>query len=358
MRLAAYCDAELFAGAERVLADLIAHLDPAIEVVVLGTHPDVLAELIRRRPGARAAIAGGIKGKTDLAGMRRWVGALRAVRPDVLHVNLAMPWAARHETLLATLMPGVRVVAVEHAPLPFTSGYYRRLKPLLTAGLAAHVAVGERAARDIESDVGLRPGSIRTIPVGVEPFEPPSRNGRDGSGSRIGTIARLDPLKRIDDLLRALSSLPGVELEVVGDGPERARLAALADSLGVSDRTRFPGWSDHPRSWLGRWDAFVLPSEIEGPSLVVIDAMLAELPVVATRVGSVPEAIRHEQTGLLVEIGDPDGLAAAVRRLLADPELGRRLGSAARAYALAHHDVEAMARGFEALYAEVLAPSH
>jgi glycosyltransferase involved in cell wall biosynthesis len=357
MRLAAYCDAELFAGAERVLADLLAHLDPAIDVTVLGTHPAVLAELIRRRPGARAAIAGGIRGKHDLTGMRRWVGALRAIRPDVLHVNLAMPWASRHETFLASLMPGVRVVAVEHAPLPFTSGYYRRLKPLLTAGLAAHIAVGEQAARDIESDVGLRRGSIRTIPVGVEPFDPPSHNG-GGARPRIGTIARLDPLKRVDDLLRALSGLPEVDLEIVGDGPERGHLAALAERLGVNDRTRFTGWSDEPRSWLARWDAFVLPSGVEGPSLVVLDAMLAELPVVATRVGSIPEAIRHEQTGLLVDVGDPAGLATAVRRVLADPELGRRLGTAARAHALAHHDVEAMARGFESLYAEVLAASH
>ena len=119
MRLAVFSGADVFAGAARVLADLLAHLDPAIETTVLAPDPRVRAELIRRRPGARALAAGGIEDKRDLAGMRRWVGALRAVRPQIVQIELNMPWAARWETLLALAVPGVRVVAVEHSPLPF-----------------------------------------------------------------------------------------------------------------------------------------------------------------------------------------------------------------------------------------------
>jgi glycosyltransferase involved in cell wall biosynthesis len=247
----------------------------------------------------------------------------------------------------------VPVVAVEHAPLPYDRRLMRRLKPALAAGLAGHVAFGDGAARDIERHSGLRTGAVRAIRVGVEPFEVPPRE-RDPLRRRIGTIARLDPVKRIDDLLRALAQLPGVVLEIVGDGRDRARLTALAESLGVADRTRFAGWSDDPRAWLGRWDAFVLASEVEGPSLVVLDAMLAQVPVIATRVGSIPDAIVHDRTGLLIEVGDPDGLAAAVRRLLGDDELARRLGIAARERVLADFDVTGMARAFEALYDEIL----
>lgn len=356
MRLAAFSGSSVFAGAERMLADLLANLDPAIEVTVLGPDAAVREELIRRRPGARALAAGGIEDKRDVAGMRRWVGALRAARPDILQLNLTMPWSFRLETLLAVATPGVRVVAVEHSPLPFDSRWMRRLKPALAAGYAAHVAVGEQAARDIEGHAGLRAGSVRAIPAGVEPFSL-DRRDRDRDRARpgrIGTIARLDPLKNLDDLLRALALLPGVELEIVGDGPDMARLTALANELGVADRTRFAGWSEDTRAWLGRWDALVLPSSVEGLPLAILDAMFAELPVIATPVGSVGEAIQHDRTGLLVTVGDPDGLAAAIRRLLSDPALAQRLATAARAHALAHYTAPIMARAYEALYTEIL----
>src|SRR4051812_38104977 len=109
MRLAVYCGADVFAGAERVLADLLAHLDPAIEVTVIGPDAAVREQLIQHRPAARGIAAGGIQNKRDFAGMRRWVRALREVRPDFLQVELTMPWASRHETALAFATPGVRV---------------------------------------------------------------------------------------------------------------------------------------------------------------------------------------------------------------------------------------------------------
>jgi glycosyltransferase involved in cell wall biosynthesis len=332
-----------------VLGDLLAHLDPAIEVTVLAPFPPVGAELAARRPGARLLAAGGIADKRDLAGMRRWLGALRAARADIVQLNLTMPWSFRHETLLALAMPGVRVIAVEHSPLPFDSTWMRRLKPVLARGLAAHVAVGEGAARTIERHAGLPPGAVRAIPIGVEPFPAPPRGT---PGRRIGTIARLDPVKRLDDLLRAVAVLPDVELEIVGDGPERGSLEALAASLGVS--VHFAGWAADTREWLALWDALVLPSSTEGLPLVVLDALLAGVPVVATPVGSVPEAVEPEVTGLLVEVGDVAGLATTTSRLLDDPELARRLAAAGRERVLARFTADRMARRYEALYAELL----
>lgn len=354
LRLAAYSESSVFAGAERVLADLLANLDPAIDVTVLGPDAAVREQLIRRRPGAREIAVARIEDKRDLKAMRGYVGALRATRPDILQLNLPTPWACKHETALAIATPGVCVVAVEHSPLPIPSPWLRWVKRRLAAGLSGHVAVGERAAREIEEHAGLRTGAVRSIPAGVEAF---SLEHRDTARARprIGTIARLDPLKNLDDLLRALALLSEVELEIVGDGPDRARLEGLAHELAVADRVRFAGWSDQTRPWLARWDAFVLPSRSEGLPLVILDAMLAELPVVATPVGSVGEAIRHEQTGLLVPVGDPAGLASAVNRLLGDPVLAGALTAAARAHVLAHYTAPAMARGYEALYAEILA---
>jgi glycosyltransferase involved in cell wall biosynthesis len=353
VRLAAFSGASQFAGAERVLGDLLAHLDPAIEVSVLGPDRAVREALAARRPGTRTVEAGGIRNKGDIAAMRRWIGALRALRPDIVQINLIMPWASRHETLLSLATPGPRVIAVEHAPLPFDSGRLRHLLPLLYARLDGHVAVGAGAARTVERNAGLPQGSVTPIPPGVEPFEPPPR-ARRGAAPRIGTIARLDPVKNLDHLLRALAELPGVELEIVGDGPEGERLRALASELGVADRVRFAGWSTNSREWLGRWDALVLPSSVEGLPLVILDALLARLPVIATPVGSVTAAITHEQTGLLVPLGNPPAIAHAVRRLLADAALADRLRDAGRALVLERYTAPTMGRAYERLYAEIL----
>ena len=149
--------------------------------------------------------------------------------------------------------------------------------------------------------------------------------------------------------------MPGVDVEIVGDGPERAALEALAGELGVAERVHFAGWSDRAREWLGRWDAFVLPSRFEGLPLAVLDAMLAELPVVATDVGSTGEAVSDGVTGRLVAAEDHDALAAALRDVIGDPQRARELGRAGREVALERFTARAQARRYEALYDELLA---
>ena len=115
------------------------------------------------------------------------------------------------------------------------------------------------------------------------------------------------------------------------------------------------GWSDEPRNHLRGFDVFVLPSRFEGFPLTVIEAMLAELPVVASDVGSVREAVLDGDTGLLVAPEDPEALARAVGALLADPARRRAMGQQGRRRALERFTVEAMARRFESLYDEILA---
>src|SRR5207244_12000408 len=160
--------------------------------------------------------------------------------------------------------------------------------------------------------------------------------------------------KGYDVLLHALSALPDAALVLVGDGPERRALEALASSLGLDERVLFAGWQAQPRRYLTTVDVFALPSRFEGFPLAVVEAMLAELPVVASDVGSVPEAVREGETGLLVPPDDPARLAAALRRLPAEPPLRLRLGEQGRALALERFTAAAMARSFERLYEEIL----
>ena len=140
---------------------------------------------------------------------------------------------------------------------------------------------------------------------------------------------------------------------IVGDGPERERLERLAASLGIAQRVAFEGWQSDARDFLTTFDVFVLPSRFEGFPLVLLEAMLAGLPVVATDVGSVAEAVQDGETGLLVPPDDVQALNEALHTLLDDPDLRRKLGDAGRARALEFSPAR-MAREFEALYAEVL----
>ena len=127
----------------------------------------------------------------------------------------------------------------------------------------------------------------------------------------VGSLGRLQRLKGYDLLVRALPALEGVEVEIVGTGEERERLLRLAGELGVADRFAIHPFTDEPRQWLAAFDVMVLPSLAEAFPLTILEAMLAEVPVIASDVGSVAEAVEHGNTGILVPPGDVDALAAA-----------------------------------------------
>lgn len=146
-------------------------------------------------------------------------------------------------------------------------------------------------------------------------------------GKTAVTVCRLVPWKGVDALIRAVASIPGTRLVVVGDGYLRGELENLAASLGAKERILFPGHL--PQAEVHRMlrsaNVFALNSTYEGLPHVVLEAMAAGIPVVATRVGGTPEVVEHERTGLLVPAHDEAALREAIRRLLADPALAARL---------------------------------
>lgn len=353
IRLVLYSDAVELGGAERSVGNLLSALSAHVEPTVLGVDEHVAAWIAGFRPGTPIELVPPVRDKRDLGGIVAHVRALRRLRPDVFHANLRIPWSCQYGLLAAAATPRVRTIAVEQAPVPAANGLQRALKRLLSRRLDAHVAGGEKLARLVEELAGLEPGSIRTIPNSV-PDLPVEPEPRAASGHVIGCLGRLSAEKGFDVLLRALELLPETTCVIVGDGPERSRLDALARELGVADRLIVTGWSEKPRSYLPSFDVFVLPSRFEGLPLAVLEAMLAERPVVASDVGSVPEAVHDGDTGLLVPPEDPVALAGAIRRLLEEPELRARMGACGRELALRRFATVSVAAAFEALYAEVL----
>lgn len=352
LRLAVYTDATSIGGAEEVLGHLVGALRSSIDVAVVGSDADVVAAVAARRPGSAVRLVPAVRDKWDVRGVAGHVRVLLGLRPDVVQANLRTPWTCQYGILAGLLVPRARVIAVEHLPIPSGDPGQRRLKRVLAGRLAAHVAVGGQAARLVEEYAGLPVGSIRTVHNGVpdvrlEPVPRPL------PGLVVGSLGRLDTQKGYDVLLRALAGLEGVSAVLVGDGPEREPLEALAAELGLAERLVITGWRSDARAYLGAVDVFCLPSRYEGFPLAILEAMLGGLPVVATRVGSVAEAVLEGETGLLVAAEDPEALREALRRAL-DPETGRRLGEAGRRRALERFSVEAMAHGYESLYDEAV----
>jgi L-malate glycosyltransferase len=171
-------------------------------------------------------------------------------------------------------------------------------------------------------------------------------------------VSNFRPLKRVDDAVRVLAAVrrtaPAV-LALVGDGPERPRAEALARELGVAAAVRFLGVQLDVRAVLQQADVFLLPSETEGFGLAALEALACGVPVVASRVGGLPEVVADGETGLLCPPGDVPGMAAAVLRLLAEPELRQRLARAARASVEAKWQREPILDRWEECYGRVLA---
>lgn len=280
------------------------------------------------------------------------VHAFRRLAPDICHVNLRTPYACQG-ALIAAVLTRTRIVAVEHLALHSPSGFMRWSRRRLAPFYAAHVSVGVHSARLVEAEVGLPPGSVSTIHNGVLEVELPPAPA-EPHAPVLGSVGRLDEQKGYELLVEALPDLPGATAVVIGEGPLRAALEARAAELGVSDRLRLPGWSDEARGSLPTFDVFVLPSRYEGLPLSIVEAMLAGLPVVATAVGSVAEAVEDGVTGFVVPPGDRAALVAALRKLLDDPELRLALGEAGRARARREFTARAMAARYERLYDEIV----
>ncbi|MEZ5913914.1 MAG: glycosyltransferase [Paracoccaceae bacterium] len=184
---------------------------------------------------------------------------------------------------------------------------------------------------------------LRLVHCGVIP-EQYDRATRDGSG-RILFVGRLAAVKGVpllfDALKRLLPDHPGASLTVIGDGPARAELEAMAAEPPLTGRVSFLGYRGQAEvaEELARSDMLVLPSFAEGVPVVLMEAMASRMPVIASQVAGIPELIRDGESGHVVPAGDVDTLADRMGRLLADPALRGRMGEAGRAMIEAEYDV-------------------
>ena len=227
------------------------------------------------------------------------------------------------------------------------------------------VVVVSDAVADILRRWGVAPDKVSTIfnGVDIERFKEATPTLRHEIApqdhSLVGFVGRLVPGKGGELLLRAAQKVLAVHRKttfvLVGDGPSRRGWETLATELGIGQHVTFAGVRDDMPGVYASLDIVVLPSLIESMPMCLLEAMAAGKPVIATRVGAVPKLIIPEQTGLLFDSADVNGLATHILRLLEDPELACRLGQNGRAHASRHFSAEAMAKSYRGQYEKVLA---
>lgn len=219
------------------------------------------------------------------------------------------------------------------------------------------VAANSAAAASQLCREGVAPAKIRVIANGVD-CDRYSAAPRKRPIRRIVTVANLREEKGHDTLIVAASLVaerhPDIEIALVGDGPLRASLVRQVNLRGLRGRVRFLGERNDIPAQLAAADLFVLPSRTEASPNALIEAMAAGLPVVASRVGGIPELIESGANGVLVTPDDPPALAAAIGNVIDHPSFAAALGRAARVTAERRYAFSSMVGAFEQLYLTAL----
>lgn len=278
---------------------------------------------------------------------------VRRLHADVVHTHLV------HADVyggLAAALRGSRLVSTKHNDDPFRLGPFRYVERGLARLASRIVTITEALRRFTVERVGIPAGKVETIRYGMDELPAPwgeNPPDRVPSDARVLlAVSRLTEQKGVDVAVRALASLPDdTVLVVLGEGPERPRLESLARELGVARRVFLLGRVPDVATWLRRASALVHPARWEGFGLAVLEAMLAGLPVVASRVSSLPELVVDGETGVLVRPNDPSALALGVARALEERE---RLGEAGLARARAEFSVARMAAKTVDLYTRLV----
>lgn len=359
-------------GTGRLIVEWATAFDPSRVVVttcVLRDAGDFGEEL--RRSGVPIHFFG--DARFSPVTLWKLIRIIRAERIDVLHLN---GHGASALGRLAGRLTGVPAIVHVHGDAAFAPGgyprYVRLVDNLLAPWTARAVSISEATREFCIRSMGFRPAQVEIL------LNPTPRLGHAGAvdervralrlryGIRddepvVGIASRLYPVKGHHILLPAfqqvLRRVPAAKLLIVGDGPERANLEAQARSLGLSQQVSFAGFQEDIAAHLRLCWVTAVPSVHPEPfGLVVVESMAAGVPVIASRIGGLPEIVTDGVAGLLVEAEQPEALATAMVRVLEDSDLRHRLASRCIAES-ERFSMDHFVQRMEAIYREVVAVS-
>ena len=312
----------------------------------------------------------------DLRTILRLARLIRSERPTILHTHTAKAGAVgRIAALLAGDARPPVIVHTFHGHVlrgyfnPALTAAFRLLEQLLARVATKLVAVSPEVRDDLVA-LGVAPASkFAVVRLGIELDERVDYDEEGRKATRrllgippdafvVGWIGRMTAVKRTEDIARTLQALVerGVDgyLCLVGDGPDRDHLEQYAHELGVVKRCLFVGYQEDVARFYSAIDALLLPSVNEGTPVSVIEALAAQRPAVATRVGGTPDVIRDGVDGFLVEVGDADALSERLAELAADPERRAQMGADGRERVLGRYAVQRLIDDIDRLYRSLL----
>jgi glycosyltransferase involved in cell wall biosynthesis len=312
----------------------------------------------------------------DVVAARRLLRIIRDLRPEILHTHTAKAGAVgRMAALLAGPARPKVVVHTFHGHVlrgyfgPAKTEAFRQLERGLARVSDALIAVSPEVRDDLVGLGVAEPGKIAVVRLGLDfaarlaaPLDARQRFraelGLSDDATVVAWLGRMTEIKRADDLLRAFAALraraPQVELLMVGDGPLRGDLEALARELGIADHTHFTGFRSDVGTVYAAADAVALTSANEGTPVSVIEAQAAGLPVVSTDVGGVRDVVVDGESGFVVARGDIAAVSDRLERLADDAGERARMGAAGRDRATARYGVPRLVAEIDSLYRELL----
>jgi glycosyltransferase involved in cell wall biosynthesis len=354
-------------GAERQLASLVGEFDRRKLRVIVATMESG-GSLVEQFRAAGVDIRPlGFRMRHFVSGVRRLCRLLRDEKVDVLHGHMYhAAWYGR----IAGLLAGVPVmIATDHGQELWKKPWNVAFERYMNRHTSLRIAVSEDVAEILRKREHVPEDKLAVIPNGVdvdrfkaggnERQQVRAELGLSGDAVVVGTVARLVEPKALHIMIRAVAQVadvdPRVRLLVVGDGPLRADLERCASDLGITERVIFTGMRSDIPGLLAAMDIFALSSISEGLPVSLLEAMAAGKPIVATRVGGIPEAVTDRRECLLVEPGDAKALADGIMELIRKPDLAAELGRRAGERVLAEYSIQATARKLEEIYSSLLA---
>lgn len=347
-------------GQERLVADLARRLphfnvEPVV-VALAGTGP-IAAEL--KQAGVASAV---LPPRRHLPGYPAALLAwLRQEKVQVLH-SQSGSW---FPTAVAARLKGIPAMHTEHGRYPDEPRLARLADRIAWACTRRLVVVSHLLQEEMRERLGLRqpPEVIANgveLPALLDPGERAALRAQLGLSADapvIGTVGRLVPVKDHVLLLRATAAVsqhfPALRCVIVGDGPLRDILQLSAQQLGVADRVLFLGHRDDARRLVGTFDVYVSSSQTEGTPIALLEGMAAGCAIVATNVGGIPHVLEGA-AGRMVPPREPAALAAAIEAVLDDPAERARLAARARERVVGHFSLDACARRYAEIYAELV----
>lgn len=354
-------------GMERMVSALARSVDRdrfACSVLCLKRTGPVARELVQASIPVHLYTPG--PGASRYLAFRGLSSLLRTLNAHVVHTHnspalffgTTAAWLAR--------VPGR--VHTEHGRVFPDATKYMLAEYVLSRLLFRYVCVSERTRDDVARFERISPRKLEVVPNGVEAPAPVSERVLHAlrqsfnipENTRVvGALGRLVAEKGLDRLLKAwpavIARCPAARLLIVGDGPLRAQLVEQAQRLDIAETVHFAGVRTDVNALHKLFDIFVMSSISEGLPLALLEAMAAGRPVVATRVGGMPDALEQGKAGVLVAPADPAGLADAIIQLLTQPTFAATVASQARQRFLDRFDVSIMARKYEQLYLSSMA---